>query len=120
VTEGVTVSKPGVVVVVTEEEAVRRVLTSTLENEGWVVLALEDGGELFDFMEFMSEHPSVRGVPRLIVADVSVPGPSVFEVAAWARLKGLDVPFVLFTDDRDESSKNLARALGAVELTAAA
>ena len=111
---------PGVVVVVTEQEAVRRVLTSTLENEGWVVLALEDGAELFDFMEFMTEHASVRGVPRLIVADVSVPGPSVCEVAAWARLKGLDVPFVLFTEDHDASSKELAKALGAVEHSAAA
>ncbi len=86
--------QPGLVVIVTEEEAVRRVLTSTLEAEGWVVLALEDGGELFDFMEFISEHPSVRGVPRLIVADPSVPGPSVVEVTEWAKLKGLDVPWL--------------------------
>lgn len=112
--------KPGVVVVVTEEEAARRVLTSALEGEGWVVLALEDGGELFDFMEFISEHPNVRGVPRLIVADASAPGPSVFEVVTWARLKGLEVPFVVFTEDQDENTRALARALGAVELGSAA
>ena len=113
-------SNPGVAVVVTEEEAVRRVLTTTLEQEGWAVLCLEDGGELFDFMEFISEHPNVRGVPRLIVADANVPGPSVFEVVAWSRLKGFDVPFVVFTEDQDVNARQLASALGAVEVGASA
>ena len=94
----------------------RSVLSGALEDEGWVVLPLEDGAELFDFIEFITEHPSAKGVPRLIVADASVPGPSVFEAAAWARLRGLAVPFVLFTGEDDENAKDLARALGAVEV----
>ena len=111
---------PGVVVVVSEEVEVRSVLTGALESEGWVVLALEDGAELFDFIEFITEHPKAKGVPRLIVADASVPGPSVFEAAAWARLKGLDVPFVVFTAADDENAKDRARALGAVEVVGGA
>lgn len=107
---------PGLVVVVTEEPAVRKTLTDTLEGEGWVVVPLDDGAELSDFLEFVTEHPDRRVTPRLIVADASVPGPSVFESAAWARLKGLSVPFVFFTASEDENAKDLARALGSVEV----
>lgn len=106
----------GLVVVVTEEPLVRKVLTDTLEVEGWVVLSLDDGAELFDFVELISAHPSRRIVPRLVVADAEVPGPSVFETAQWARQHGLDVPFVLFTGTADEKTRDLARALGAVEV----
>lgn len=88
--------KPGLVVVVTEEAAACRVLTHTLEAEGWVVVPLDDGGELFDFLEFISAHPGSRGAPQLIVADASVPGPRAVDVVAWARSRGLDVPLVLF------------------------
>lgn len=107
---------PGLVVVVTEEPRVRKVLTDTLEGEGWVVLALDDGAELLDFVEFVSDHPTRRIAPRLVVADAAVPGPSVFETAEWARRHGVDVPFVLFTGADDEKTKDLARALGAVEV----
>ncbi|MDP1823727.1 MAG: response regulator [Archangium sp.] len=106
----------GLVVVVTEEPLVRKVLTDTLEAEGWVVLALDDGAELLDFVEFVSAHPGRRIAPRLVVADAAVPGPSVFETADWARRHGVEVPFVLFTGAADQKTKDLARALGAVEV----
>lgn len=93
--------KPGVVVVVTEETAVLSTLTLALEAEGWVVLPLEDGAELYDYVEFIIEHPKREGGPRLIIADASVPGPSVLEVAAWAMLKGLSVPFLFFRKGED-------------------
>jgi CheY-like chemotaxis protein len=110
------VVNPGLVVVVTEEPLVRKVLTDTLEGEGWVVLALDDGAELLDFVEFVSAHPGRRIVPRLVVADAAAPGPSVFETADWARRNGVEVPFVLFTGADDPKSRDLARALGAVEV----
>jgi DNA-binding response OmpR family regulator len=109
--------KPGVVVVVTEEAEVRARLSELLESEGWVVLPLEDGCELFDFVEFISDNPGRRSAPRLIIADAQVPGPSVFETAAWARLNGLEVPFIVFSPADDEAARDVARAIGAIEIT---
>jgi DNA-binding response OmpR family regulator len=108
---------PGLVVVVTEEARVRKTLTDSLEAEGWVVLSLDDGAELFDFIELVIANPGRRVMPRLIVADTAVPGPGVFEVAAWARSRGLSVPFVLFSAADDENAKELARAIGCVEVS---
>lgn len=83
---------PGVAVVVTEAEEVRRAITLTLESEGWVVLPLEDGAELFDFVEFISENPLRMGAPRLVVTELDLPGPSIFETIAWARVCGPSCP----------------------------
>ncbi|MFT3713392.1 MAG: hypothetical protein QM817_37525 [Archangium sp.] len=108
--------QPGLVVVVTETQLLLDVLTHELEGAGWTVLALEDGAELFDFIELMSERPG-RRLPQLIIADATSPGPSVLEVCAWARLKGLRMPFIVLADRADEATKDLARALGGVEIT---
>lgn len=107
---------PGVAVVVTEAEEVRRAITRTLESEGWVVLPLEDGAELFDFVEFISENPLRMGAPRLVVTELDLPGPSIFETIAWARVCGLELPFVLLAKDDDDDAKERARSLGAVEV----
>ncbi|MFZ5440056.1 MAG: hypothetical protein ACOZQL_08610 [Myxococcota bacterium] len=108
--------KPAVAVVVIESTEVRQSVTITLEAEGWVVLPLEDAAELFDFIEFLRENPLRLGAPRLVVTEPGLPGPSLFEVIAWARVCGLTLPFIVLTPDDDDDAKERARSLGAVEL----
>lgn len=103
----------GLVVVVSEADAVRESLTRALEARRWVVLALDDGAELFDFFDILLESPRHR-VPRLIIADAAVPGPDVLDTCAEARRHGLDVPFLVLADEASEAMKTRASQLGRV------
>lgn len=109
----------GLVVVVTTAPVARRHVSDALEAEGWSVLTLHDCEELYELVELLGAHRGRAASLKLVVADTTVPGASVFEVAAWARLKGLAVPFVLFAAREDERMKDLARALGGVTVVTA-
>lgn len=106
----------GLVVIVTTAPIARQHVSDALEAEGWSVLTLHDCAELYELVELLASHRGRADALKLVVADATVPGASVFEVAAWARLKGLTVPFVLFAAREDEHLKDLARALGGVKV----
>jgi CheY-like chemotaxis protein len=110
----------GLVVVVSAVSVVRQRLAQSLEADAYGALALRDGSELFDFVERVAARPESLPPLRLIVIDDTVPVRSAFEIAAWARLKGLEAPFVLFTDRDDEKTHDLARAIGAVTVVSGA
>jgi DNA-binding response OmpR family regulator len=103
----------GLVVVVSGADAVREALMRALEARRWVVLALDDGAELFDFFDLLLESPRHR-VPRLIIDDAAVPGPDVLDTCAEARRQGLDVPFLVLADEVSEAMKTRASQLGRV------
>ena len=98
---------------VSGSDAVREALMRALEARRWVVLALDDGAELFDFFDLLLESPRHR-VPRLIIADAAVPGPDVLDTCAEARRQGLDVPFLVLADEVSEAMKTRASQLGRV------
>ena len=105
------------VVVVSEAQTLQNVLRHTLEADGWTVLPLEDGSELFDFLELVAD--ATARSPQLVVIDASVPGPSVPELITWAREHELPIPFVVMVRERDSQLDELARTFGGVELAAA-
>jgi DNA-binding response OmpR family regulator len=108
------------VVVVSSAQSVRKKLGQTLEEDDYGVLSLRDGGELLDFVELVAARPSRSPPLRLIVVDETVPLRTALEIAAWARLKTLEVPFVLFAAREDEKAHDLARAIGAVTVVSGA
>lgn len=106
-------SAPGLVAVVSADPTARAALTRALEGEGFAVLALHDCAELLELVEQVRRRP---GTLRLVAADASVGCAGVLEVAAWARLAGLEVPFLLFAERADERTRDLARAVGGVRV----
>ena len=54
------------ILVVDDDAAIRRMLTRTLEREGYAVEAAADGGAALAAVE--------RAVPDLVVLDVAMPG----------------------------------------------
>lgn len=100
---------PALAVVVTESQLLEDLLRRSLEAQGFVVLALEDGGELSDFLELMDD-PHGRQ-PQLVLMDATVPGPSALELAAGARRRGMTFPFAVLTSTLDESTRDVARSL---------
>ena len=85
------------ILVVDDDAAIRRMLTRTLEREGYVVEAAADGGAALAAIE--------RAAPNLVVLDVAMPGLDGLAVSQLLRRRGLALPVLMLTardavDDR--------------------
>jgi len=81
----------GTVLVVEDEEALRRAVCKLLRNRGLSVLEAGDGGTAADL--FRARHQDIQ----VILLDMTIPGKSSYEVAAEARRMRPDVKVVLAT-----------------------
>src|SRR5690349_18234916 len=77
------------VLLVDDDAPIRRMLTRTLNAEGYTVAAVADGGAALAEVE--------RSVPDVIVLDVAMPGMDGLAVTRRLRDKGLPVPILLLT-----------------------
>ena len=77
------------ILVVDDDAAIRRMLTRTLEAEGYAVEAAADGGAALAAVE--------RTAPDLIVLDVAMPGVDGLAVSRTLRGRGLALPILLLT-----------------------
>lgn len=91
--------KSDLIVIVSEDPQVCRTLTATFEARGDVVLVLDDGAELRDYVQLLLEQPHRRLEPRLVVVDSTVPGPPAEATAVWARHHGLRFPILTFREE---------------------
>ena len=80
---------PDSILVVDDDAAIRRMLTRTLEREGYAVEAAADGGAALASVE--------RLVPDLLVLDVAMPGLDGLAVSRALRRRGLSVPILMLT-----------------------
>ena len=90
-------SEPGLVLVVEDEDPVRRYTVSLLEDLGFTVLQAHDGSEA---IAILRERSTEIGAMLL---DHSMPGLSGEEVLAELQREGLSVPVVL-TSGHDRTS----------------
>ncbi|WP_112231641.1 response regulator [Lentzea atacamensis] len=90
-------SQAGLVLVVEDEDPVRRYTVSLLEDLGFTVLQASDGTEA---IAILREHSTEISAMLL---DHSMPGLSGEEVLAELRAEGLSVPVVL-TSGHDRTS----------------
>jgi CheY-like chemotaxis protein len=91
-----------------DDELLRDTLSDALERDGWQVLALEDGYELADYLEFALKGKQ----PSLVLTDVRMPGLSGLEVVERARARGIVCPIVVMTSWPDPKLSERAKALG--------
>lgn len=75
--------------VVDDDDAIRRMLKRTLQAEGYVVRAVADGGSALVELE--------RAIPDAVVLDVAMRGLDGLAVCRRIREKGLSVPILLLT-----------------------
>lgn len=90
-------SQAGLVLVVEDEDPVRRYTVSLLEDLGFTVLQASDGTEAIAILRERSTEISA------MLLDHSMPGLSGEEVLAELRREGLSVPVVL-TSGHDRTS----------------
>lgn len=82
-------AEPEAILVVDDDDPVRRMLVRTLTAEGYDVSAVADGGAALVDLD--------RSVPGLVVLDVAMPGLDGLSVCRRIREKGLAVPVLLLT-----------------------
>jgi two-component system response regulator MprA len=78
-----------VILVVDDDQPIRRMLERTLRAEGYRVDVVADGGAALASVE--------QSVPDLVLLDVSMPGMDGYGVCARLRSKGLATPILLLT-----------------------
>jgi CheY-like chemotaxis protein len=86
------VNRPGKVLVIDDEPAVRRVLSGFLVQAGYTVTAAADGREALEMVV-------AGGVPDLIVLDLMMPTMNGFEVLSALRINKdwADIPVIILT-----------------------
>jgi two-component system response regulator MprA len=87
------------VLVVDDDDAIRRVLARVLGAEGYTVESASDGGGALVALE--------RHVPDVVVLDVGLPGLDGVAVARRVRAKGVGVPILMLTA-RDDIADRVA------------
>src|SRR5438876_12177506 len=92
------------ILLVDDEDAVRKLLAYPLEREGYRVVPARDGQEALD--RFASENPD------LVVLDITLPRLDGLEVCKQLRARST-VPIIMLTARDDELDKVVGLELGA-------
>lgn len=105
------------VLIADDEDRQRSALEELLIDEGFEVIAVEDGFELHDYLQLAQE---ARGVPcpDVIVTDVRMPGETGIEVVEEARARGVRIPIVVVTGYPSPELEARVRALGNAQMFA--
>jgi FixJ family two-component response regulator len=98
--------KPLTVLVVDDDESVRRALTRLLRSNGYQVVAFESAEEFLQFS-------SVQGAVCLIL-DIRLPGMTGFDLFDHLAFSGLNVPIIFMTACDDLQWPEKAAKIGAV------
>jgi len=95
------------VLLVDDEDQLRRVMRDLLERDGYVVTEARDGVEALDQID--------RHAPDIIVLDLNLPGLDGYGVLAHLRSRPatLDVPVVVLTAQGDEENEVRVFEMGA-------
>lgn len=95
-----------------DEELYREAVQEALEEEGFEVIAFEDGFELLDYLEMIGGHTVSASWPDAIVTDFSMPGRTGLDAAEVARRMGSTTPVFVITGMPGAAVQSQAAALG--------
>lgn len=104
------------VLVAEADDALRGVLCSCLTAEGYRVVAVEDGLELFDYLNLAEASRGRVPLPRLVLSDVELDGCT--GLAACRRLRATSgrLPVVLIAAAGDLKAQRDAMLAGASDV----
>ena len=108
----VAVQRPTLVLLAEDDAELRRLIATTLRDDGYEVVEAANGMELLDSLELMIG----RRLPYAIVTDVRMPLLSGMDVLAVIRASSTEVPVILITAFGDIDTHGEAHDLGAVAI----
>lgn len=77
------------ILVVDDEEQIRKLLSTRFSREGWTVVTAENGSKALESMS--------RAHPTVIVTDIKMPGLDGFQLISEIRNRGVECPIVMIT-----------------------
>jgi DNA-binding response OmpR family regulator len=97
------------VLLVEDEDQLRRVMKDLLERQGYTVAEARDGGQALDQVD--------RVAPDVIILDLNLPGLDGFSVLSQLRSRPTtrDIPVVVLTAKGDEDNEVRVFELGAAD-----
>lgn len=108
--------RPPRILVAEDDDAMRAMLVQTLRRAGYVVVEVEDGFELGDYLAMMRGQGGTLAPLDLIVSDVRMPGRTGLEALERLRDQGVSCPVLLLSAFADAETHAEARRLGARRL----
>ena len=108
--------RPVRILVAEDDDAMRALLVRTLSRAGYVVVEVEDGYELGDYLAMMRGQGGTLAPLDLIVSDVRMPGRTGLEALERLRDQGVSCPVLLLSAFADEETHAEALRLGARQL----
>jgi DNA-binding response OmpR family regulator len=100
------------VVVAEDDVEMRRMLAEALQEEGYEVTEIKDGGALRRFIENAGKVPPYPAAD-LLISDIRMPGYTGLEVLQALRMFDWALPVILITAFGDEKTHEEALRLGA-------
>ncbi|RKH08818.1 response regulator [Corallococcus praedator] len=104
------------ILVAEDDDAMRALLVRTLMRAGYVVVEVEDGFELGDYLAMMRGQGGTLEPLDLIISDVRMPGRTGLEALKQLREQGVSCPVLLLSAFADAETHEEARRLGARQL----
>ncbi len=100
------VEGPRVAMIVDDSLSVRRVLTRTLERDGWQVIGAKDGVEALEMLAWAN--------PRVVVLDIEMPRMDGYELTSLIRNHPdhHDLPIAMLTSRAGDKHRRKAEGLG--------
>ncbi|RKH39441.1 response regulator [Corallococcus sicarius] len=108
--------RPPRILVAEDDDAMRAMLVQTLRRAGYVVVEVEDGFELGDYLAMMRGQGGTLAPLDLIISDVRMPGRTGLEALERLRDQGVSCPVLLLSAFADAETHAEARRLGARRL----
>jgi len=103
------------VVVAEDDDAMRQLLASALEKEGYDVIECSNGSTLCSMMT-NNYHDNEHHKINLIISDIRMPGFTGLEFLAMVREIHQSIPVIIITAFGDEETHALAHRLGACNI----
>lgn len=104
----------GRVLVVEDEELIRETVALSLRDEGFEVIAAEDGRAIVDLFHQQSEQAddSLESIDA-IVLDLMLPSVNGLDLCRWLRQKGYTVPILILSAKGSETDRVVGLEVGA-------
>jgi DNA-binding response OmpR family regulator len=96
-----------------DDREMRQLLASTLRRDGYEVIEVADGFQLFEWIGRAWLGDEELSAVALVVTDIRMPGFSGLDVLAELRQAGFETPVILITAFGDHETHALGLKLGA-------